>query len=157
MTKVVTNLLSNAIKFSERGGQVEVWVSESSAEPDTGYVRLDVVDQGPGIAEDDLPHIFERFFQSVRPESTPRVGHGLGLPLTKHLVELHGGEIRVSSSVGSGSTFSIFLPKGRAHLTDAEIVADRARRPAPRTIEPDVEPIIALHDDLACAEGRPLA
>lgn len=139
MTKVISNLLSNAIKFSDRDGRIEVFVSESSAEPDLGYVRLDVVDQGPGIPEEDLPHVFERFFQSVKPGSQPRVGHGLGLSLTKHLVELHGGEIRVTSGDGTGSTFSIFLPKGRAHLTDAEIVPEKSSRLTAVTIEPDME------------------
>jgi signal transduction histidine kinase/DNA-binding response OmpR family regulator len=139
MTKVITNLLSNAIKFSDRGGRIEVWVSESAPEPDAGYVRVDVVDQGPGIHRDDLPHVFERFFQSVRPGTQPRIGHGLGLSLTKHLVELHGGEVRVVSDEGEGSTFSIFLPKGRAHLTDAEIVPERLTRAAAAVVEPDLE------------------
>jgi signal transduction histidine kinase len=100
--QVVFNLLSNAIKFTPRKGRVDVL-----AQVRDGVVEIAVADTGPGIAPDDLERIFEEFDQG----GTTRVdGTGLGLPLSRKFVELHGGRLWVESTPGAGSTFRFTLP-----------------------------------------------
>jgi signal transduction histidine kinase len=101
--QVVFNLLSNAIKFTPVGGRVEV-----SARRENGVVEIAVADTGPGIPRDDQDTIFQEFEQS--PSSKGAEGTGLGLPLSRKLVELHGGRLWLESEVGSGSTFRFTLP-----------------------------------------------
>ncbi len=102
--QVVFNLLSNAVKFTLPGGSVEV----SSAQRN-GEVLVSIADTGPGIAPEDQERIFEEFQQTeVGPEQ--REGTGLGLALSKKLIELHGGRIWVESEPGKGSTFTFTLP-----------------------------------------------
>ena len=103
--QVLYNLIANAIKFTPRGGTVRV-----SARAEAKHVVVLVSDTGVGIAKEDLPRLFREFEQlpqanGVRPEGT-----GLGLALTRRLVELHGGKVDVESALGKGSTFSVFLP-----------------------------------------------
>jgi signal transduction histidine kinase len=95
--QVLSNLVGNAIKFTPRDGRVTVRV-----ELDADGVRVAVVDTGPGIAPEQLPHIFGRFWQGKRSD---RRGLGLGLAIAKAIVEAHGGRIWVESTVGEGSTF----------------------------------------------------
>jgi len=102
--QVVLNLLSNAIKFTPAGGTVDV----SAARRD-GVVRVSVTDTGAGIAPEDQARIFEEFQQAAAGREQ-REGTGLGLALSKRLVELHGGRIWVESEVGKGSTFVFTLP-----------------------------------------------
>ena len=106
--QVIFNLLSNAVKFTPSGGRVNV----SSARLD-GEVRVAVADTGPGIALEDRSRIFEEF-QQTEAGAQQREGTGLGLALSKRLVELHGGRIWVDSEVGRGSTFTFSLPVGQA-------------------------------------------
>lgn len=102
------NLLHNAIKFSVNGGEVRVRLTEQ-----TDHIQVAISDQGIGIAQDQLERIFERFYQ-IDSSSTRRFeGTGLGLAIAKRIVEAHGGEIRVKSQVGKGSTFYFTLPKSR--------------------------------------------
>ncbi len=107
--QVIFNLLSNAVKFTPEGGRVGI----STAQVD-GEVRVAVRDTGPGIAPEDRERIFEEFQQArVGSEDRPE-GTGLGLALSKRLVELHGGRIWVESELGAGSTFVFTLPVGSA-------------------------------------------
>jgi signal transduction histidine kinase len=101
--QVVFNLLSNAVKFTPQGGRVEV----SSAQRN-GEVLVSVADTGPGIAADDLDRIFEEF-QQTEAGAQEREGTGLGLALSKKLIELHGGRLWVESELGKGSTFIFAL------------------------------------------------
>ena len=101
--QVVFNLLSNAIKFTPTGGHVDV-----SARRDNGLVEIAIADTGPGIPRDDQEAIFQEFEQS--PSSKGAEGTGLGLPLSRKLVELHGGRLWLESEVGGGSTFRFTLP-----------------------------------------------
>ena len=103
--QVVFNLLSNAVKFTPRGGRVDV----SAARVD-GEVRVAVADTGPGISPDDQERIFEEFQQAKPPNGERPEGTGLGLALSRSLVELHGGRIWVESEPGKGSTFTFTLP-----------------------------------------------
>ncbi len=152
MIKILTNLLSNAIKFTDEGGSITVTVghavpilsgsASSSADeipnqarlPD-GQVRNDsmlaitIKDTGIGIPDDELPKLFDRFYQVDSSQTREYEGTGLGLALTKELVECHHGNIHVKSKIGdpakagtSGSEFIIELPKGKDHLNADEIV-----------------------------------
>jgi signal transduction histidine kinase len=102
--QVFVNLLSNAVKFTPAGGAIDVRASRVN-----GEVRVSVADTGPGIAHDDQARIFEEFQQAAAGREQ-REGTGLGLALSKRLVELHGGRIWVDSEVGKGSTFTFTLP-----------------------------------------------
>jgi signal transduction histidine kinase len=101
--QIVFNLLSNAIKFTPGGGRVDV-----SALAEDGRVEIAVTDTGPGISSDDIEAIFEEFEQTT--DGKKAEGTGLGLPLSRKLVELHGGRLWVESEVGRGSTFRFTLP-----------------------------------------------
>ena len=103
LRQVWTNLVQNAIKYTPEGGRITV-----SASGGGDGVRVSVADSGIGIAADDLPHVFERFFRADR--SRTGAGNGLGLSLAQRVVELHGGHIDVSSELGVGSTFVVHLP-----------------------------------------------
>ncbi len=103
--QVIKNLLSNAIKYSPEGGPVEI---ETGVEGK--YVTVSVTDHGIGIPPEELPHIFERFRRVERKELAGITGTGLGLAIVKHLVEMHGGKIRVASEPGRGSTFTVHIP-----------------------------------------------
>jgi signal transduction histidine kinase len=102
--QVIFNLLSNAVKFTPAGGVVDV----SAAQVD-GEMRISVADTGPGIAPGDYERIFEEF-QQTETGVEQREGTGLGLALSKRLVELHGGRIWLESELGRGSTFVFTLP-----------------------------------------------
>jgi signal transduction histidine kinase len=102
--QIVFNLLSNAIKFTPRDGRVDV-----SARLDDGRVELAVADTGPGISSEHLETIFEEFEQASDGKQAEE-GTGLGLPLSRKLVEMHGGRLWVESEVGRGSTFRFTLP-----------------------------------------------
>ena len=102
--QIVFNLVSNAVKFTPADGRVEV-----SARLDDGQVEIAVADTGPGIGADDLEAIFEEFEQAGDGKQAEE-GTGLGLPLSRKLVELHGGRIWAESEMGRGSTFRFTLP-----------------------------------------------
>ncbi|HWV89946.1 MAG TPA: HAMP domain-containing sensor histidine kinase, partial [Burkholderiales bacterium] len=103
--QIVLNLLSNAVKFTPDGGRVEV-----SAKLDTDHVAIAVKDTGIGIAPEDHAAVFEEFKQVGRDYTRKAEGTGLGLALTRRFVELHGGQVRLDSALGKGSTFTITLP-----------------------------------------------
>ncbi len=105
VSQVVTNLLSNAIKFSNPQSEILV-----RAAGERGGVRVDVVDQGIGIASEDIPKLFLRFQQLDSSNTRKAGGTGLGLVISKGIVEEHGGSIWISSEKGKGSTFSFWLP-----------------------------------------------
>jgi two-component system phosphate regulon sensor histidine kinase PhoR len=101
--QVIVNIVHNAIKFTQPGGKVVI-----STRLDADSAITEISDTGIGITKEDLPHIFERFFKVDRSRSSS--GTGLGLAIAKHTVQAHGGEIRVQSEVGHGSTFSFNIP-----------------------------------------------
>lgn len=116
IAQVFTNLIANAIKFTQPGGTVEVCVKQLD-----GVVEASVRDTGIGIPESELPRIFDRFYQVERAVTRKTGGTGLGLAIVKNIVEAHGGNISVKSSVGQGSTFTFTLPAaGRVQFTAAE-------------------------------------
>jgi two-component system phosphate regulon sensor histidine kinase PhoR len=101
--QTIVNLVHNAIKFTNTGGKITV-----ATQVQGDSVTLDISDTGIGIAMNDLPHVFERFYKGDRARSGG--GTGMGLAIAKHVVEAHGGNIRVQSEEGKGSTFSFSLP-----------------------------------------------
>jgi signal transduction histidine kinase len=107
--QVLYNLISNAIKFTPRGGVVRLIARATDR-----HIVVKVSDTGVGIAREDLPRLFREFEQLPQPGGIRPEGTGLGLALTKRLVELHGGRVEVDSDLGVGSTFSVHLPL-RAH------------------------------------------
>ena len=109
----VQNLVANAVHYSPEGSRVGVGVRRHE-----GVVEITVTDQGVGIPEADLDRVFERFFRVDQARSRHTGGTGLGLSIVKHVVQNHGGDIRVWSQPGSGSTFTIRLPEA-THPADA--------------------------------------
>jgi Signal transduction histidine kinase len=102
--QMLNNLVSNAVKFTENGRiTLRAWAED-------GGVYIEVADTGVGIAAEDLPRIFERFFKVDRHRTKKNRGSGLGLAIVKELVELHGGRIDVQSQLGQGTTFRLWLP-----------------------------------------------
>jgi len=110
LRQILTNLVSNAIKFTHEGGSVRV---SARREPQTGDLVIQVVDTGIGIAAEDIPVAFKPFGQVDARLSRQYEGTGLGLPLTKVMVELHQGRITIDSALGIGTTVTIRLPSSR--------------------------------------------
>jgi signal transduction histidine kinase len=106
INEVTGNLLSNAFKFTHAGGTVEL-VAAPAAD---GSVQIQVRDTGAGIPPEQLPHVFEKFYQADNQRSASAKGTGLGLAIAKEIVEAHKGQIRCESSVGNGTTFTLILP-----------------------------------------------
>lgn len=106
--QVVANLLHNAMKFTPSGGTITVTVTNDEMYEDV--LLFQIKDTGAGIADHDLPRIFERFYKADRARTRTGEGTGLGLAIAKHIVQAHGGVIGVKSKVGKGSTFYFTLP-----------------------------------------------
>ncbi len=108
LEEAVVNLIDNAIKYSDSNKRVTVTAGEEQ-----GKVTLQVKDEGKGIDQQYLPRLFERFYRVDKARSRQMGGTGLGLAIVKHIVQAHGGSVDVSSTPGSGSTFSIYLPENK--------------------------------------------
>ncbi len=109
LEQILDNLLSNAIRYTPDGGRITVSVGVSEEDGRLWGV-MEVADNGIGIPEDELPHIFERFYRGESARSSQVPGTGLGLAIVKELVDLHKGKIKVKSKVGEGTTFTVMLP-----------------------------------------------
>ncbi|MEZ4984361.1 MAG: ATP-binding protein [Saprospiraceae bacterium] len=134
LDKIIGNLLSNALKFTQ-AGQVDLVVSRSTTAtslPDLIDIAFTITDTGKGIPSEDLPFIFDRYFQTQSGRPTAE-GTGIGLAIAKELTEAMGGEIAVSSEVGKGSTFTVVMPVEKAEqegLTTAEVTSEVTAIPA---------------------------
>jgi signal transduction histidine kinase len=100
--QIIVNLLDNAIKFTPDRGIIKI-----SAKRSGNAIEFSITDTGPGISQDQLPHVFDRYWQADR---SSRKGAGLGLSIVLELVKVHGGKIWVESQIGQGSTFFFTLP-----------------------------------------------
>ena len=105
--QVLANLVGNALRYTPSGGRVTIEV----APPAHGFVRFAVRDTGPGLAPEDLPNVFKRFYRGDKARSPHAGGSGIGLTIARQLVELQGGEIGVASPPGQGATFHFTLPE----------------------------------------------
>lgn len=125
LEKTISNLLSNAFKFTQKGGSISISMGRGTLQrAPTDSIEIRIKDTGIGIPANRLPHIFDRFYQADDSYTCEQEGSGIGLALTKELVELHHGEIQVASEVGKGTTFTVHLPLGKDHLKPEEIVAE---------------------------------
>ena len=138
MQKVVNNLLSNALKHTKAEDTISINVSQENK-----YVIIEIKDTGTGIAAAEIDKIFDRFYQTERLDSlNTGAGTGIGLALTKGIIELHHGTIRVESEPGKGSRFIITLKSGNQHFTEEQIIRDNTDtniQQQPETIVPTVE------------------
>jgi signal transduction histidine kinase len=121
LSRAIQNLLNNAMKYSGDNRWIRL-TAKPAASPPASEVQITIEDRGLGIAAADLPHIFEPFYRSDEVTSAQIHGSGLGLSLVKHIVEAHGGRIRVESTVGHGSAFTLHLPA----LMQADAAHDEA-------------------------------
>ena len=127
LQQVVWHLLSNAIKFTPRGGRAVVTVRTTG-----GQCQIVVSDSGAGIAEELLPHVFDRFWRTEAPDEHRYSGLGLGLSLAKRLVELHGGTVSAASAgLNRGATFTVLLPRVAPRDIMSEASAARGAREHP--------------------------
>jgi len=149
--RVVANLIGNAAKFTPRNGQIQVELAEDS---ERALIR--VRDNGRGIAPELLPHVFDRFFRAV--DGADSSGYGVGLALSREIVERHGGRIDVASTLGAGSEFTIRLPLATA-AAEAGTMAPAVVDPTPvsvasSTADPELDgdgarepPLVLVVDD----------
>lgn len=127
LNTILTNLLSNAIKFTPKGGHVNLSVSEclctlhENCNKVKGCILINVTDTGKGIPEDKIPYIFDRYYKGD-PNSDENYGTGLGLALVRELVNLHKGNINVTSKAGEFTTFQIHFPMDHYHAQSKELV-----------------------------------
>ena len=123
---IMINLLSNAFKYTPMEGIVDCYAriegpqAESGGQQDPVRLTVSVIDSGPGIDPEKQRHIFDRFYQGDQAHQTEGGGTGIGLSLTKELVELLHGEISVNSEPGNGSSFTVSMPLGKEHLKESE-------------------------------------
>jgi len=112
LRQVVYNLLDNALKFTPAGGRVKVQLRVDHSE---ATIVFAVRDSGPGIPEDELPHVFDRFFQGSRPRAAAveKRGTGLGLSICQAIIRAHDGTVEVESKIGEGTCITVRLPRGR--------------------------------------------
>jgi signal transduction histidine kinase/ligand-binding sensor domain-containing protein/DNA-binding response OmpR family regulator len=146
--KILTNVLSNAVKFTPEGGKVDVRIklhpqlvsgSQSFSVPgllnkiplqvrNYNHVEIKITDTGMGIPADQINKIFDRFYQVDGGHTREHEGTGIGLSLTKELIELHKGQIEVESQEGKGSTFTLIFPLGKDHLHPYEICEEELEK-----------------------------
>lgn len=142
LAQVTQNLITHAIQSTPEGGDVKVVVSSSEK-----AVRVDITDAGPGIPPEEQGKLFQRFYRINNPALTDAIGTGLGLPIAKQLVEMHGGGLLINSQVGAGSTFTFVLPRQDATMvTQVEESPEPSRRPTVLVVEDerDIAELIAL-------------
>jgi two-component system OmpR family sensor kinase len=123
LRQLVLNLLGNAVSYTPAGGRIMVALTA-----DDGWARLEVADTGIGIAPEDLPHVFDRFFRADEARSHSEGGTGLGLAIARWCAEAHGGRIEARSQLGTGSVFTVLLPLAP---TDDGAEQGSGRRAAP--------------------------
>lgn len=146
LEKIVYNLLSNAFRFTPEGGEVRVSLTLAPGEP---ACTLTVADTGVGIPGEAIGHIFERFYQGNGQQTRKKSGSGVGLALTRELVELHRGTIAVESTVNVGTTFTVTLPLGESAFPPAWLAHETEPVEALPSLLPTIVP-----EGIATAPGK---
>lgn len=160
LDKILSNVLSNAFKFTPEGGRVEIEIKPKPSsfpplvkgELKRGSVEIIVSDTGIGIPKDQMDKIFDRFYQVDGSHTREQEGTGIGLSLTKELIELHKGKIEVESEEGKGSTFRILFPLGKEHLKPEEICEEELEKE--KEYEQEQEKISIEMDDLVKSKDK---
>ena len=126
MAQVLANLVANALRYTQEGGSITLCAAQATKDEGNAlqplvlgpasFVTLRVRDTGCGIAPEDLPHVFDRFYRADRSRTRGSGGAGLGLAITRQIIVAHGGLIWAESELGHGTTFSIALPVAQAEL-----------------------------------------
>ncbi len=157
MTTILSNVLSNSLKFTPSPGMIHVSLRE-----DGSLVTIKVRDTGVGIPENEIPKVFDRFYQVDSSFTKDHEGTGIGLALTKELVELQHGKIAIESELGHWTEVTLLFPLGRAHLKDDEILTAEKEDPTLPSIREELVRIernggdAAAEDDAATTEERPI-
>ncbi|MFY0685695.1 MAG: response regulator [Cyclobacteriaceae bacterium] len=118
--KVIYNLLSNAVKHTQSGGEIKLEIDKGSA----NFMKIMVQDNGAGIPSIHLPYVFDRFYIADDQDYKPEESMGVGLALTKEIVELHQGQISVTSELNNGTTFSVLLPSSGKKWVSEEVIQE---------------------------------
>lgn len=158
LMQIVHNLLSNAIKFTPSGGRIVLQADMISESP--AMLSIRVTDTGAGISAEELPRIFDRFFQAKNQQHAKAGGAGIGLSLTKELVKVMGGDIRVDSRAGAGTTFTVVLPvvnnvSGAESLAEPHAPDVRSAVAQPVTNLPNKTPVGGDIPQLLIVEDNP--
>lgn len=147
MQKVVNNLLSNALKHTPKGGEIAIGIRQED-----NYAVIEIKDNGQGMEEKELSRIFDRFYQIEKLDSTANnLGTGIGLALTKGIVELHKGSISVSSTPGQGTIFTVRLLLGNKHFMPEQIHEQAIILPGEKETAP--ESVLSL-EQMAMEESK---
>ena len=115
ISQVITNLVDNAVKFSDDGGELKVWANTIG-----NKVYVNIADTGEGIAEEEQPYIFERFYKIDKSHSRSKPGTGIGLSIVKRIISQHGEKISLQSTPGKGTTFTFTLSKAAEEPEEKE-------------------------------------
>jgi signal transduction histidine kinase/ligand-binding sensor domain-containing protein/DNA-binding response OmpR family regulator len=158
---ILTNLLANAFKYTPENGRIELTASVvgtpgseavfENGQPVGNYLEIKVVDTGVGIQDQELVHIFDPYYQASHTDTLRMTGTGIGLSLVKQFAERHAGTIAVHSEVGTGTTFSLRLPFGRAHLQPDDML------PTGEQTEPVEMPMLPVPESPAVSHNAPNA
>ena len=158
--KILTNVLSNAFKFTPEGGKVEVEIKSkppfnspfTKGGKEEGSVEISIRDTGVGIPQNQIDKIFDRFYQVDGSHTREQEGTGIGLALTKELIDLHKGKIETESEEGKGSTFKLIFRLGKDHLKPEEICEEEKDKE--KEYEKKQEKIIFETDELFERKGK---
>lgn len=147
LEKIVNNLISNALKFTQPKGEVKITISEITPDREgQGMLRIKVSDTGRGIPTEDVPHVFERYFQTKRSDVARAGGTGIGLALAKELALLMKGDLWVESEWGKGSNFTLSIPVNKMAVGTAQVIPESENLVKTETSLPIVtaQPVTAL-------------
>nr|WP_321412011.1 two-component regulator propeller domain-containing protein [uncultured Carboxylicivirga sp.] len=150
--KVILNLLSNAFKYTPSGGTVEIAIDpitrKNSKKEEFSHVEIKVSDTGIGLKKSDLEKIFNRFYQASSKENLYNTGTGIGLHLSRSLVELHKGKLYAESKTnGNGTNFIVVLPLGNSHLPKRDILQSDNFIPTPADVLPVEDAVIPIQSN----------
>ncbi|GAA3571386.1 two-component regulator propeller domain-containing protein [Snuella lapsa] len=141
--KAVLNILSNAFKFTPVSGSISIHLKQDS---EKGIAKLEIKDSGKGILKEDIPFVFDRYFQ-LGQHNELRSGTGVGLTVAKDIIDLHHGTINVDSEIGKGTCFTVLLPLGHDHIKPEEMVMDNDTSLSEETLDYYEPSIMASKED----------